>query len=53
MSERQLKELIAVFEEFAEEVKNETKEEAKAALVRIGIIDENGNLTKEYGGVAS
>jgi adenylyl- and sulfurtransferase ThiI len=52
MNERELKKLIAVFDELVEEVKNESKEESRAALVRMGIVDEAGNLTKEYGGLS-
>ena len=51
MNERDYKRLLALSEMWLEEVRSETKEESRAALIDLGILDEDGNLTKEYEGL--
>ena len=51
MSERKISELIAGLKEYGEKVKNETKEESRAALIDLGVLDVNGNITDEYEGL--
>ena len=52
MSERALRNLIINLEKYVKEkIEKETKEESRAALVNIGILDEDGNITKEYEGL--
>ncbi|MCL2048898.1 MAG: hypothetical protein FWG87_09240 [Defluviitaleaceae bacterium] len=52
MGERELAELIKEMEDYVENVvKNETKEESRAALIRTGILTEDGEVAEYYRGV--
>jgi hypothetical protein len=49
MSDLELKRYIEGMKEFVDEkMKTITKEESRAALIRTGILDEQGNVTERY-----
>ena len=52
MSDREVAERIKRMEDYLENVvKHETREESRAALVRIGILTEDGEVAEYYRGV--
>jgi len=54
MSEREINALIIDFGKYVDEkIATETKEESRAALVRMGILDESGEFTEEFGSLVN
>lgn len=47
-----VRERLVVTDELLEKIKKQnSKEEARASLIRLGIIDEDGNITDDFKGI--